>query len=103
MNGKNVAQFVDMLVHAFNVTLVRGDVQRELDMFNEVCYASTENMVTFRDVEILKCMYDYGDYNLYVFYYEDHLLIFIVDGVAGGYAVAGARALVSEEHGSRRI
>lgn len=88
MNGKNVAQFVDMLVHAFNVTLVRGDVRRELDMFCETAYAHAENMVTFRNVEILKYMYDYGGYNLYVFYYKDHLLLFIVDGVTGGYAVA---------------
>ena len=89
MNGKNVAQFVDMLVHAFNVTLVRGDVRRELNMFCETAYAHAENMVTFRDVEILRYMYDYGGYNLYVFYYKDHLLLFIVDGVAGGYAVKG--------------
>lgn len=89
MKGKHAAQFVDMLVHAFNVTLVKGDVQRALDTFNETCYASTENMVTFRDVEILKYMYDYGGYNLYVFYYKDHLLLFIVDGVAGGFAVRG--------------
>lgn len=88
MNGKNVAQFVDMLVHAFNVTVVKGDVQRALDMFNETSYAHAENMVTFRDVEILKYMYDYGAYNLYVFYFKDHPLLFIVDGVAGGYAVA---------------
>jgi len=88
MNGQRVEQFVDMLVHAFKVTLVRGDVQRALDAFNEVCYASAENTVSFRDVEILKYMYDYGGYNLYVFYYKDHLLLFIVDGVAGGYAIA---------------
>ena len=89
MKGERVAQFIDMLVHSFKVPLVKGDVQRELDMFNEVCYASVENIVTFRDVEILKYMYDYGGYNLYVFYYKDHLLLFIVDGVAGGFAVKG--------------
>lgn len=88
MNGQHVEQFVDMLVHAFNVTLVRGDVQRALDEFHENSYAHAENMVTFRDVEILKYMYDYGAYILYVFYYKDHLLLFIVDGVAGGCAVA---------------
>ena len=89
MKGEHVEQFIDMLVKAFNVTVVRGDVERELDMFWETAYAHAENMVTFRDVEILKYMYDYGGYNLYVFYYKDHLPLFIVDGVAGGFAVKG--------------
>lgn len=89
MNGAHVAQFVDMLIRAFNVTMVKGDVQRELDMFWEASYAHVESIVTFRDAEILKYMYDYGGYNLYVFYYKEHPLLFIVDGVAGGYAVKG--------------
>jgi len=87
MNGAHVAQFVDMLIREFNVTPVRGDVQLMLDRFNGPCYESNENMVTFRGEEILKYMYDYGCYNLYVYYYKDHLLLFIVDGLAGGFAV----------------
>lgn len=88
-------RYVRQTVKRFGVDVVveksEGKTYYVLDLFNEQALDAIDSVFDISGVRIIKYMYRYEEYNLYVFYAGNTLLFFVVDGNAGGCAVVNSR------------
>lgn len=87
----NAQVFAKFTLKAFDVDnvvyLKRREAYSALEGFNEQCASYDSREMAYGGETFDRFAYDYQEYNLYVYYFRNELMFFVVDGGICGYAV----------------
>lgn len=97
----NAQVFARYTLKAFDVgavvTLKRREAYTALDNFNEQCMNYDSREMAYGGETFDRFAYDYAVYNLYVYYFKNELMFFVVDGGVCGYAVVNENVVWDQE------